>query len=102
MEEEVMHHCDNPKCCNPYHLLAANHLTNMQDMNHKNRRQCEKGEDRYNAKLTESKVREIRKLYKKYLYYKKCNMSYIAKQYGVDRNLVSLVIKHKAWKHVKD
>ena len=99
---EVMHTCDNPLCCNPYHLLEGTHKENMQDMNRKNRRTCEKGEKRYNAKLNDKKVKEMRVLFKNYEKYKKDNITYLAKKYGVTTNVIRLVVNHKGWKHVED
>lgn len=33
----VRHKCDNPKCCNPKHLIPGNHLANMGDARRRGR-----------------------------------------------------------------
>lgn len=100
--EEIMHICDNPPCCNPHHLIQGTHLENMRDMNAKGRRQCQRGVDRPAAKLDDEKVRRIRTLHRRHLKYKKYNIAYLARMYGVDRTVIRLVITRMGWKHVKD
>lgn len=34
----IRHGCDNPRCCNPYHLRAGTQLDNVRDMDTKGRR----------------------------------------------------------------
>ena len=38
----VLHHCDNPPCCNPEHLFVGTHADNMADRDKKGR--CHAGE----------------------------------------------------------
>lgn len=60
-------------------------------------RKYENGADRYNAKLTDDIVREMRAL-------KKEGMSdaKLAAKYGVDRKTIWSVVKYKTWVHVAD
>lgn len=51
----VCHHCDNPLCCNPYHLFLGSRADNMEDAGRKGR---------LGQKLTSEDVREIRRLLK--------------------------------------
>lgn len=54
----VLHHCDNPPCCNPEHLFLGTHKDNMRDMVQK-RRQT-RGEHHPRNRLSEAEVKEIR------------------------------------------
>lgn len=54
-----------------------------------------KGEDRWNSLLTESKVREIWRLYSG-----RINMTQISKRLNVHRTTVSDVINRRTWKHI--
>ncbi len=54
----VLHHCDNPTCCNPKHLFLGTPGDNSKDMVKKGRQP--KGEKNGGSKLTEEQVTEIR------------------------------------------
>lgn len=91
---ETLHACDNPPCCNPGHLREGTHTDNMQDMARRERRQCERGEARHCAKLTEAEVLEIRRI--------GANSTHtdLAYRYGVDRRVISGILDRTRWKHV--
>jgi hypothetical protein len=49
---DVLHRCDNRRCCNPAHLFLGTHQENMLDMHRKGRQP--------KAKFTPDQIREIR------------------------------------------
>lgn len=94
----VCHKCDNPPCCNPSHLFLGSNKDNAQDCINKGRGNKEKGEDRYNAKLTQEEVREIRKRYKP-----RCKMNSgikLAGEFGVGVTMISAIVNRKKWTHI--
>jgi hypothetical protein len=101
----VLHACDNPACCNPYHLSKGTHADNSRDMVAKGRsasgikngaytkperRPC--GESHYRAKLNASDVLAIRADTRKQVV--------IAAEYGVDQPTISDIKRGKLWKSV--
>lgn len=58
----VLHHCDNPPCCNPAHLYIGHHAENTLDAIERDR--YKHGELHPRAKLTKKQVDEIRRLRK--------------------------------------
>lgn len=90
----VLHKCDNRKCINPEHLFIGSHEDNRLDMMKKNRQNALSGEDRPNAKLTEYKVRYIRK--NKNI--KTCFE--LAKELNVDSSLICKVWRKAIWSKV--
>jgi hypothetical protein len=97
--ELVCHHCDNPPCCNPAHLYAGTHRDNARDCTERNRRNSERGEDRYNATLTEQDIRDIRAKYQKRKF-GGMNGTALAKIYGVGPTMINAIIHRRRWKHV--
>lgn len=95
----VCHHCDNPKCVRPDHLFLGTSKDNHADMISKGRENKERGEDRYNATLTESDVKAIRASYS---FRGRTGLSgkQLSQKYGVNRSMISAILKRKRWKHV--
>ena len=91
---QVLHTCDTPSCVNPAHLFLGNNNDNMADKVQKGRQA--KGEDNGLSKLTEDQVREI----KKRLLGTE-TISDIARDYPVDRKVVSRIKAGTNWKHIK-
>jgi hypothetical protein len=89
----VLHHCDNPPCCNPAHLFTGTHGENQADAAGKGR--ARRGEANGRAKLTEGNVREIRD---RLAAGEKTRD--IGAAFGVSSHLVSLIGRRKVWAHV--
>ncbi len=87
----VCHHCDNPPCCNPYHLFLGTSSDNSNDMAAKFRN--DKGEEHWNNKLNEAQVLEIKSLIKN-----GDPVSVIAKMYGIHVNTIYDIRNNRIWK----
>lgn len=88
----VCHKCDIPACVNAHHLFVGTCADNNNDCDRKGRRNPEKGEKRYNAKLTNEVVRYIRFSDESY--------GVLAKRFGVAKPTIYKVKKRIGWKHV--
>jgi len=108
---QVLHLCDNPKCVNPRHLFLGTNDDNIRDKVNKNRQRCgtgrrhgskthperiSRGSNQPAAKLTETNVPEIRRIYATGRY----SQAEIGKKFAVDQSIVSEVVNRKIWKHV--
>ncbi len=122
---DVLHSCDFPPCCNPVHLWSGTHTDNMQDCVAKGRKAHICGEQHYShthperlargerhgwrthpesiprgercgsAKLTETKVREIRRLFAV-----GTTKIAIARLMGVCHATIRQIVFRKTWKHI--
>lgn len=122
---QCLHACHNGLCCNPAHLRAGDVTDNMQDRKKagrantptgerhgsvtrpdrvprgerhplvKNPELAARGEYNGSAKLTESKVRELR------LLRGVRSQRDLAAEYGIDQTTVSDIQLNKSWKHIK-
>lgn len=94
----VCHRCDNAICVNPEHLFLGTYKDNTQDMVRKKRRHSLVGEANTNAKLTESTVREIRRLRRS----GGLETTVIAKQFNLTPSHVRGILRGRTWSHVLD
>lgn len=92
----VCHTCDNPACFRPSHLFLGTTADNMQDKTRKGRNNPPVGERSGFAKLTDLKIKEIRKLHAE----GKMTQREIAKKFGVGYKAISKIILRQRWKHV--
>lgn len=93
-QEEVLHTCDNPPCCNPEHLYVGTQVENTRDAMVRDR--VAFGERHWKRVLTESDVRSIRARYKR----GEATQVRMAAEYGVHKNTIYEAI-HKGWRRVE-
>lgn len=91
---KVLHHCDNRGCVNPSHLFLGSLQDNMDDMVSKGRSM--KGSKSPTSKLTEVKVKEIRRLYAT----GKHTQQELADSFGVNQTNIGFIIRRRSWTHV--
>ena len=87
------HSCDNPKCVRPSHIFCATQLENRQDAKRKGR--VTRGANCHLSKMTETKVRDLRKLRNE-------GWSYgaLVKHFGISKSSIASIVKMKTWSHV--
>ena len=97
----VCHHCDNPACVNPDHLFLGTQKDNMLDCSAKERSwnytypDNQVGKNNSCAKLIESDVKEIRKLYRQGF-----SQSHLGRQFGVSQGQIWRIVHRLSWAHI--
>ncbi|MCZ2077896.1 MAG: HNH endonuclease [Bryobacterales bacterium] len=110
-DQLVCHSCDNPQCCNPYHLFLGDNQKNIVDARDKGRLNPRKG-DQHGLRLhpesvnrgeavptsvlTDDDVREIRRLYAA----DRWTQQRLADHFGVKRGTISQIIRGNHWRHL--
>lgn len=90
----VLHHCDNPRCINIDHLYVGNCRDNINDKIKRDRHN--RGRRVWKAKLKDSDIQKIFDLSNS-----GWTGSKIAKLYKIENSSIYLILRRKAWKHVK-
>jgi HNH endonuclease len=92
-DKDVLHKCDVPACCNPAHLYAGTDSDNQQDAYSRGRQVPPRGEQNGQAKLTQAKADEIRRLYAE----TDLTQWKIARIFGVTAETIWLIVNRKTW-----
>ena len=82
---QVLHSCDNPRCCNPAHLSLGDHEENNRQRAERGRNADVRGEKNPAHKLTDQQVAEIRGLRGS------MTQKAIAKRFGVRQSQISRI-----------
>ena len=86
----IRHSCDNPKCCNPVHLLSGTHQDNSADAAERGRLAC--GEKNGRAKITQEIADYIRR---NPLGSSACDLAVL---YGLNEWTVRAIQRGEIWK----
>lgn len=92
----VCHHCDNPACCNPFHLFLGTHKDNAIDKVAKGRYKGhdQSGELNPMAKLTRNDIAQIREQYATH----EITYSKLAEMYCISKWTVRDIVTRRTWK----
>lgn len=92
---QCLHKCDNPPCVRPSHLFEGDSTINNADTMAKGHHVQVKGEEHGIAKLTSTKVKEIRRLYADGK-----SMKFLAELFGTVKGNIYNIVKRTNWKHI--
>ena len=82
----VLHHCDDPPCCNPKHLYSGTAAENTADA---------KLKGRLAHRLTEKDVHEIRRRAASGE-----SMRALGRTFNVSKSTISLIVLRRTWAHI--
>jgi len=92
---QVLHTCDTPPCCNPYHLYLGTAKQNTHDRLRRGKRL--EGEAHGMVKLTETQVLEIRQTIPGI-----DSEVAVAARYNISPAMVGYIRRKQYWTHLKD
>lgn len=91
----VLHHCDNPACCNPDHLFLGTQRDNMLDKRNKRRGNGQK--------IGPEQAQEIRDYYRSQIpngakVARNGTRGFLSKKYGLSIGVIKSIIRGTIWK----
>jgi hypothetical protein len=89
----VLHHCDNPPCCNPDCLFLGTLADNNEDKMAKGRGDFLYGATNPSARLTQAQVDEIRSRYPAE------TQVQLAQVFGVHYTTIGRIVHRRGWAH---
>lgn len=92
----ILHKCDNPPCCNPSHLFAGTNQDNVTDKMTKGRWGGGVGMRSNTAKLRDTDVLAIRRIYSEQFIINRKLGDY----FGVHESTIEKVVSGRQWKHL--
>lgn len=99
---DVLHHCDNPPCCNPNHLFLGTDVDNVRDKLDKGRENPQCGSDNGSSKLNEVIVLQLRRRYATGRYSVTQLVAWLmaTHQLKIHGSTIKGVLRGKRWRHV--
>lgn len=91
--QSVLHHCDVPNCVNPRHLFLGTQKTNMQDAQQKGRLHVSRPKSQ---QISDSAIADMKRLAAE-----GARQIDIARQFGVSKTFVCLLLKGRRRQHPK-
>lgn len=99
----VLHSCDNPACCNPYHLRWGTAMNNIQDCIDRGRKKdpprnntlppVMRGEDNPSSIMNWNKVRKLRSEWARGE-----GVRALSEKYGISASTVYQIVNYRSWK----
>jgi hypothetical protein len=96
---DILHRCDNPRCCNTAHLFPGTHAENMADMASKGRHVAKIGVEHWQCKVTPEEVLEARRL----LANGELSIKLLAQRYGLSyAGMWNALRGRRSWAYLPD